>query len=147
MDFGDWWLRHLLWNCPDMNITGLHWWSVNIGSGNGLVPSGNKPLPEPMLNCWPRSLSPYGVTRPEWVNSSPPGQSGSHFAYNIFRCIFVNEKFYILMSSSPMKETNARPLANASVFWAGRVENWPGQLEFYIEHIRDICFRASAPKI
>ena len=28
---------------------GLHWWSVNIGSGNGLVPSGNKPLPEPML--------------------------------------------------------------------------------------------------
>ena len=28
---------------------GLHWWSVNIGSGNGLVPSGNKPLPKPML--------------------------------------------------------------------------------------------------
>ena len=23
--------------------------TVNIGSGNGLVPSGNKPLPEPML--------------------------------------------------------------------------------------------------
>ena len=22
---------------------------INIGSGNGLVPSGNKPLPEPML--------------------------------------------------------------------------------------------------
>ena len=48
-DFSDWWLRHLLRNCPDMNVTGLHWWSVNIGSGNGLVPSGNKPLPEPML--------------------------------------------------------------------------------------------------
>ena len=49
MDFSDWWLRHLLWNCPNMNVTGLHWWSVNIGSGNGLVPSGNKPVPEPML--------------------------------------------------------------------------------------------------
>ena len=24
-------------------------WQVDIGSGNGLVPSGNKPLPEPML--------------------------------------------------------------------------------------------------
>ena len=24
-------------------------WKVNIGSGNGLVSSGNKPLPEPML--------------------------------------------------------------------------------------------------
>ena len=32
-----------------MNVTGLHWWAVSIGSGNGLVPSGNKPLPEPML--------------------------------------------------------------------------------------------------
>ena len=32
-----------------MSLTGLHWWSVNIGSGNGLVPSGNKPLPEPVL--------------------------------------------------------------------------------------------------
>ena len=46
--FSDWWLRHLLWNCPSMNVTGLHRWSVNIGSGNGLVQSGNKPLPEPM---------------------------------------------------------------------------------------------------
>ena len=27
----------------------LDWWSVNIGSGNGLVLSGNKPLPEPVL--------------------------------------------------------------------------------------------------
>ena len=24
-------------------------WEFNIGSGNGLVPSGNKPLPEPIL--------------------------------------------------------------------------------------------------
>ena len=28
-----------------MNVTRLHWWSINIGSGNGLVPS----LSEPML--------------------------------------------------------------------------------------------------
>ena len=25
------------------------WWKVNIGSSTGLVPSGNKPLPEPLL--------------------------------------------------------------------------------------------------
>ena len=41
---------HLLWNCPNIYVTGLHWRSLNIGSGNGFVPSGNKPLPEPMLN-------------------------------------------------------------------------------------------------
>ena len=32
-----------------MNVTKLNSWSVNIGSGNGLVLSGSKPLPEPML--------------------------------------------------------------------------------------------------
>ena len=32
-----------------MNVTRPYWWLVNIGLGNGSVPSGNKPLPEPML--------------------------------------------------------------------------------------------------
>ena len=32
-----------------LNGTGPYWPQVNIGSGNGLLPSGNKPLPEPML--------------------------------------------------------------------------------------------------
>ena len=60
-DFSDWWLRHLLWNCPNMNVTGLHWWSVSIGSGNGLVPSGNKPLPEPMLTQICRHMASLGL--------------------------------------------------------------------------------------
>ena len=34
--------------CPEVNATGP-WWLLNIGSGNGLVLSGIKPLPEPML--------------------------------------------------------------------------------------------------
>ena len=42
-------LEYFLWNYPQMNVTRLHWWYVNIGSGNGLVPIGNKPLPELML--------------------------------------------------------------------------------------------------
>ena len=33
-----------------MNAMGPYCWEANIGSGNGLVPSGNKPIPEPMLN-------------------------------------------------------------------------------------------------
>ena len=33
-------------------------------------------------------------------NSSPPGQNGNHFTDNIFRCIFVNEKFHILTKIS-----------------------------------------------
>ena len=61
-NFSDSWFRHLLWFCPDMNATGLHWWSVTIGSGNGLVSPGYKPLPEPM--------SSYDVIRPQWVKTS-----------------------------------------------------------------------------
>ena len=48
-NFSEWWLRYLLRNCPQMNATRPYWWRVNTGSGNGLVPSGNKPLPELML--------------------------------------------------------------------------------------------------
>ena len=43
----------ILWisskNCPQVNSTKPHWWLVNTGSGKGLVPSGTKPLPEPVL--------------------------------------------------------------------------------------------------
>ena len=45
----DKYLKYFLWNCYQVNATTPHWSLVNIGSGNGLVPSGNKPLPEPML--------------------------------------------------------------------------------------------------
>ena len=48
-----------------------------------------------LSQCWPRAMAPNGVTRPQWVNSSPLGQNGRHSACNIFRCIFVNEKFCI----------------------------------------------------
>ena len=42
-------LENLMWNCSQVDATRPHWWWLNIGSGNGLVLSGTKPLPEPML--------------------------------------------------------------------------------------------------
>ena len=42
----DRYLEHLL---PQYLSNLVHQRLVNIGSGNGLVPSGNKSLPEPML--------------------------------------------------------------------------------------------------
>ena len=38
-----------------------------------------------LSQCWPRSMSPYGVTRPKWVNSLAPGSCGSEFT--IFKLI------------------------------------------------------------
>ena len=34
------------------------------------------------------------------LNSSPPGQNGRHFADDIFKCLFVNEKFCIMIKIS-----------------------------------------------
>ena len=46
--FSDIYLKYYLWNSYQVNTT-PHWPLVNNGSGNGLVPSSNKPLHEPMF--------------------------------------------------------------------------------------------------
>ena len=46
--FSDKYLNYFLWNSYQVNTT-PHWSLVNNGSGNGLVPSSNKPLHEPMF--------------------------------------------------------------------------------------------------
>ena len=38
--------EHLLWNYSQMNTTVYYRLDIAIGSGDGLVPPGNKPLPE-----------------------------------------------------------------------------------------------------
>ena len=61
---------------------------VNSGSVNGLVPSGNKPLPETILTrfyiiTWPlRSydiIRPQGVNPIQWINSLAPGRCDNSF--------------------------------------------------------------------
>ena len=49
LNYKDRYLEHLLYNYHQVNAAKPHWWLVNFDSGNSLVPSGNKPLPEPML--------------------------------------------------------------------------------------------------
>ena len=55
----------------------------------------------PYITCcwWGNSYCLLAVSHCT-VNSSPPGQNGRHFADNIFRCIFVNEKICILIKIS-----------------------------------------------
>ena len=43
--------------------------------------------------CWPRSLSPYGVTRPQWVNTLRPRQNGRRFANISFSNAFLEWKY------------------------------------------------------
>ena len=50
-----------------------------------------------LTQCWPRSLSPYDVTRPQWVNSLNLWQNEFHFTDNIFKVIFMYGNCYILI--------------------------------------------------
>ena len=47
------------------------------------------------------------------INSSLPGQNGGHFSNDIFKCIFVNKKFYILIWI-PLKFVPKVPIGNKS---------------------------------
>ena len=49
------------------------------------------------------------------VNSSLPRQNGRHFADDIFRCSFVNEKFHILIKIS-LKFVPKCPIDNNPAF-------------------------------
>ena len=50
-----------------------------------------------LSQCCPRSLSPYGITRPHWVNTLRLRRNRRHFADDIFKCIFFNENVSILI--------------------------------------------------
>ena len=45
--------------------------------------------------CWTTSVSPYGITRPQWVNILGPRQNGHNFTDNNFKCISLNENAWI----------------------------------------------------
>ena len=55
--FSNWFYWLKLW-ALQVEFPGTHWYYIIISSGNGLVPTGNKPLPEPMFT------QIYGVPRP-----------------------------------------------------------------------------------
>ena len=59
--------------------------------------------------------SHYQVCPHEDMNSSPLGQNGRHFADDVFRCIFVNEKFYTLIKIS-LKFVLKGPIDNNPAF-------------------------------
>ena len=80
---------------------------------------GDKPLSEPMPVSLPTHLC---VTQPQWVNSPPPGQNGHLLADDIFKCIFVNEMFCILVIGywqwpSTGSDNGLVPNRRQAIFW------------------------------
>ena len=62
-----------------------------------MIPQLNLVIIERMASCCLRITKILFTSWP--INSSPPAQNGRHFTDNIFRYIFVNEKFCILIIS------------------------------------------------
>ena len=60
----DRYLEHSLWNHLELSAKRPYWTLVNIGSENGLVHSGNRPIPEATLT------NIYDVTRTHWFNGN-----------------------------------------------------------------------------
>ena len=52
------------------------------------------------MTWWHKHTMSWASLPGKHINSSPPGQNGRHFADDAFRCIFVNEKFCILIEIS-----------------------------------------------
>ena len=85
-----------------MNATRPYWWSVNIGSGNGLVPSGNKPLPEPMLTkIFVDHMVSLGPNELKQCQSIINWTIGNKLQWNFNRnqYIFIPENVYLKMLS------------------------------------------------
>ena len=84
------------------------------------------------------------------INSSPLGQNGPHFADDIFRCIFVNENFCILIKIS-LKFVPRGPIDNNQAFvkimaWR-RISDKPsfepmltGFTDSYIRHLEEMSW-------
>ena len=63
--FYDWYLQIFSWSYLQMIAMGPYWWLISSGSGNGLVPSGNKSLPEPISTQFHATIWHHW---PQWVN-------------------------------------------------------------------------------
>ena len=164
-------MSFVLWNCPEGNAERQHWWLVHklvqvmacchkVGGGLGsfskvvatfIHVGGSFNLSIPSQGCLNNPIfSNLGLCTACWACCMCHHKLWPTSVSHSFSCLNSSlgnirkpDNYY----PYPVRETYPRPLAIANTFWAGQVENWPGWVEFCIEHIRDICFRASAPEI
>ena len=68
--------------CKEGRVHPLYWWlpRTHLQYINTLRPRQNRHY---LIQCWPISMLPYGVTRPQWEISLDPRICGSNFKYMI----------------------------------------------------------------
>ena len=84
-------------------VRGIHWWLVDSPHNGPLM---SKSFAVFLLLVW----SSW------WINSSLTRQNSSNFTDDVFRCIFVNEKYCILIKIS-LKFVSKGPIDNSLPIW------------------------------
>ena len=48
-----------------------------------------------LRQCWPRSMAPFGVTGPWWLDTLRPERNCYHFGGNIFKFVYLTDNGWI----------------------------------------------------
>ena len=59
--------QRFIWNCPQKNATWPHWWSDDGSTLVQVMAWCCQATSHYLSHCWHRSISPYTITRPQWV--------------------------------------------------------------------------------
>ena len=78
-----------------------------------------------LSQCWPRSMSPNGISRPQWVNILRPTRNDCNFANDLFKYIFLNENVWISINIS-LKFLSKGPIDNIPALVQIMAWCWPG---------------------
>ena len=82
------------WGISGDNV--LRWMLLDLTNGNStsvqVMAWCHQARSHYLSQCWPRPMTPYGVTRLQWVNTLRLHQNDSHIGDNISICIFSQWK-------------------------------------------------------
>ena len=92
------WLGHLLWNYFQMNATRPHWWSVNTLVQ--VMAWCCQATSHYLSQCWPSSVSPYGVTRPQW-RIKKNMEHNIHYRKELQQSTYIKNQEWIMTSTIP----------------------------------------------
>ena len=107
-NFSDWLLRYLLWTClrwMSLNLTECHWTLLMA--------------PSHYLNqCWPRSLLPYGITRPQLEQLERLRSEDTPRRLMIYHWIILDPK----SKEDKVKVTNFQKIAKIANMWCANMK-------------------------
>ena len=106
---------------------------MNIGSGNGLVPSGTKPVPEPMLT---QIYVAICKTRPQWINSQQNNVWWQLWFFTSFK-----RRLHVCKISSHWLTPNQETKSDLNCF------NTPAHLKLQLSYEKTSQFLSTFPLI